>query len=357
MNFDNRTLTENSIFLLKKLVETESFSKMEDKAADIIESYFKSMQIFPCRVGNNLIVKNLHFDDGKETILLNSHIDTVKPNNGYTRNPFEAVIKDGKLYGLGSNDAGGALVALCHAFLKFYDVPHMNYNLAFIASAEEEISGGGGLSEALKSIDFDVDYAIVGEPTRMNMAIAEKGLLVLDCIAHGEAAHAAYDLGTNAIYKAVKDIEFIQNYKFEKVSPLLGPVKMTVTIINAGTQHNVIPDKCQFVVDIRINELYTHAEILSFLRDNLASEIMPRSMKFKSSSIPEDNFLVQSGIKMGLETYGSPTCSDQIHLSCPSLKMGPGDSHRSHIADEFIYLNEIEKAIDIYTELLGNVLE
>lgn len=345
-----------AIQLLMKLIETSSISKEEGKAAEVLINYFNSENINTLRYGNNVVAKNKYFDSAKETILLNSHLDTVKANTGYTRNPFEATIEENRLYGLGSNDAGGALVSLVNTFTYFYNKENLKYNLVFIASAEEEISSSEGLAYALNHVDFKPNYAIVGEPTNMNLAIAEKGLLVLDCTAKGVSGHAARNEGINAIYIALQDIEIIKNYKFEKISPILREVKMTVTMINSGTQHNVVPDECNYTIDIRINEYYSHQDVLDVLRKLLQSEIKPRSMKFKPSSIPLDNFLVQAGIAIGRTTYGSPTCSDQIHLNIPSFKMGPGESGRSHTANEFIYIDEITEAMNIYIKMLEKVM-
>ncbi len=304
---------------------------------------------------NNIWVKNKYFDESKPTILLNSHHDTVPVNKAYTRNPLDGAIEDGKLFGLGSNDAGGCLVSLLATFLYFYHKENLQYNLIFAASAEEEISGTNGIEMMYPQLG-KIDAAIVGEPTLMQMAIAEKGLLVIDCTVKGKAGHAAREEGENAIYKAMKYMEWFKNYQFEKVSDALGPIKMSITIINAGMQHNMVPDVCSFTVDIRINELYTHEEILKTIKENVTAEIVPRSMRMKSSSISVLHPLVQSGILLGRTMYGSPTTSDKALMDCPSLKMGPGDSARSHTADEFIYVKEIEEGIDLYIKLLENIL-
>ena len=349
------TLTTEAIALLQSLIQTPSLSKNENDTANILKVYLQKY-CNDVRVSeNNIWVKNKYYSADKQTILLNSHHDTVPANKGYTRNPFDGLIEDGKLFGLGSNDAGGALVSLLATFLHFYSKENLNYNLIFAATAEEEISGVNGI-ELLYPQLGNIDVAIVGEPTQMQMAVAEKGLLVIDCIVKGKAGHAAREEGDNAIYKALSAIEWFKNYQFEKVSATLGPVKMSVTVINAGMQHNMVPDACRFTVDIRINELYTHEEILKIVKENVAAEIMPRSMRMKSSGIAVSHPLVRSGIKLGREMYGSPTTSDKALMSCPSLKIGPGDSARSHSADEFIYVKDIEEGIDLYIQLLENIL-
>jgi acetylornithine deacetylase len=348
-------LTQDAIELLQSLIRRLSISKHENETAAILKTYLEKYCINVQTLENNVWVRNKHFDDSKPTILLNSHHDTVPANKAYTRNPLDASIEDGKLFGLGSNDAGGCLVSLLATFLYFYDKENLQYNLIFAASAEEEISGTNGIEMMYPQLG-KIDAAIVGEPTQMQMAIAEKGLLVIDCTAKGKAGHAAREEGGNAIYKAIKDIEWFRNYQFDKVSDTLGPIKMSVTIINAGMQHNMVPDICSFTVDIRINELYTHEEILKVIKENVAAEIVPRSMRMKSSSIHVSHPLVKSGIILGREMYGSPTTSDKALIVCPSLKMGPGDSARSHSADEFIYVKEIEEGIGLYIKLLENIL-
>lgn len=361
-------LYKDAVELLKQLIATPSFSKEEDKTADIIEAFLKSKNVDACRFLNNIWTRNKYFDESKPTILLNSHHDTVKPNKGYTLNPFSPIEKDGKLFGLGSNDAGGCLVSLIATFTHFYEQKDLRYNLVLAATAEEEISGANGIEALLKSQQFlkSVNKAseppfrgwgcIVGEPTQMNMAVAEKGLLVLDCTAHGKAGHAAREEGDNAIYKAIRDIEWFRTYKFDRVSNLLGPMKMSVTIINAGSQHNVIPAECKFTVDVRVNELYTFEEVLNIISQNVQCEVQPRSIRLSSSSIALNHPIVQSGIKLGRKYFGSPTTSDKALMPFPALKMGPGDSARSHTANEFIYLNEIKEGIELYIELLKPLL-
>ncbi len=348
-------LTKEAIELLQSLIQTPSLSRQEDKTATILKNYLEKNCTYVQRLKNNIWVQNQYFDRDNPTILLNSHHDTVPANMGYTRNYFDGIIENEKLFGLGSNDAGGALVSLLATFLHFYSKENLAYNLVFAATGEEEISGTDGI-ELLYAQLPNIDVAIVGEPTQMQMAVAEKGLLVIDCTVNGIAGHAAREEGENAIYKALKDIEWFQNFKFEKVSELLGPVKMSVTILNAGLQHNMVPEVCTFTVDIRINELYSHQEILKTISENTSCLVVPRSTRIKSSSIDISHPLVQSGIILGRKIYGSPTTSDKALISCPALKMGPGDSARSHTADEFIYIKEIEEGIKIYIKLLENIL-
>ena len=350
-------LTADSIALLKSLIACPSFSKEEDKTAQIIANFLSERNIPYSLKINNIWARNQLYNKDLPNILLNSHHDTVKPNANWTLNPFEPIEKDGKLYGLGSNDAGASLVSLLAVFLYFYYRTDLKYNLIFVASAEEEITGINGLELLFKENKLpNFEFAIVGEPTQMQMAIAEKGLMVVDCTCHGKAGHAAREEGENAIYKAVEDINWIKNYKFSKVSDLLGPVKLSATIINAGTQHNVVPDTCTYTIDVRINDLYTLDEVLDILKQNLNAEIKPRSMRLKPSHIDPEHPIVLSGKKMGLTTFGSPTTSDQAVIPYPSLKMGPGHSARSHTADEFIYLQEITEGIDTYIKLLKSLI-
>lgn len=348
-------LSKEAIELLKKLISTPSFSGEENETALLIMQWFSSHNIKFESNKHNIWAKNKHFDASKKTILLNSHHDTVKPNKGYTRDPFLPEIIDGKLYGLGSNDAGGCLVSLLAAFTYFYDKKDINYNLVMVASAEEESSGPNGLNSML-SIIPPIDFAIVGEPTLLQLAIAEKGLLVLDCKAKGTSGHAAHGNGDNAIYNAINDIQWFQNFEFPRISETLGKVKMTVTQINAGNQHNVIPANCEYVVDVRVTDAYTNQEVLDIVKSNVKSEVKARSLRLNSSSIPNNHPIVKAGIKLGKTTYGSPTLSDQAVLSCPSLKLGPGDSLRSHTADEFIYVNEIEEGVDLYIKILEEIV-
>jgi len=350
------TLTTKAIALLKKLIETQSFSSEEDKTALLIEGWFQEHKIEYKHTQNNVWAVNKHFDAGKPTLLLNSHHDTVKPNAGYTKDPFKAIVEDGKLYGLGSNDAGGCLVSLIATFTYFYNKENLKYNLVIVASAEEESSGQNGLNSML-SIIPQVDVAIVGEPTLMDLAIAEKGLVVFDAKVAGTPGHAAHPNKDNPIYNTIETLKWFKDYTFEKSSEALGDVKLTVTQINAGKQHNAIPAEVDLVVDVRVNDKYSNQEIANILtKEAPVTSITPRSLRLNSSSIPVEHKLVQAGLALGRKTYGSPTLSDQACLSCPSLKLGPGDSTRSHSADEFIYLAEIEEGIEIYVELLTRVI-
>lgn len=349
-------LTPSAIALLKQLIGTPSFSSEEDKTAAHIENWLQVHHIPFKRKDNNVYAFNKYFDADKPTLLLNSHHDTVRPNSAYTKDPFDAHIEDGKLYGLGSNDAGGCLVSLLATFAWFYDKPDLKYNLIIVASAEEESSGDKGLNSMIPVLPH-IDVAIVGEPTLMQLAIAEKGLVVFDATVKGTPSHAAHPNDNNAIYNTIRVLEWFRDYRFEKVSEVLGEVKMTVTQINAGKQHNVVPAETSLVIDVRVNDRYTNQEIADLLRaSSPCDEIIPRSLRLNSSSIPKTHPLVQAGIALGRETYGSPTLSDQAVLTCPSLKLGPGDSTRSHSADEFIYVREIEEGVKLYVELLEGVL-
>jgi acetylornithine deacetylase/succinyl-diaminopimelate desuccinylase-like protein len=352
---NNVKLHQEAVDLLKQLICTPSFSKEEDKTASIIESFLKTRGIEAHRHLNNVWATNFYFDSEKPTILLNSHHDTVKPNPGYTRNPFEPVIEDGKLFGLGSNDAGGPLVSLIATFLNFYEATHLKYNLVLAATAEEEISGVNGV-ESIWSQLPKIDCAIVGEPTLTEVAIAEKGLLVLDCVSHGKAGHAAREEGVNAIYEALKDIDWFRTYQFPKVSPALGKIKMSVTVIQAGQAHNQVPPECKFTVDVRVTDAYTLEEVLEIIKTRVQCTVTPRSLRLKPSGINERHPLVEAAKNTNRKLYGSPTTSDQALIPVSSIKMGPGDSARSHSADEFIYLNEIQNGIDTYTDLLTKIL-
>ncbi|MCD8740319.1 M20 family metallo-hydrolase [Mucilaginibacter roseus] len=351
---DKQHLFQQAVQLLQQLIATPSFSKEEDRTADIIEQFLKQHGIEVSRKLNNLWAWNKHFDAAKPTILLNSHHDTVKPNSGYTRDPFDAKIEDGKLYGLGSNDAGGCLVSLIAVFLYFYEQEGLKYNFCLATTAEEEISGVNGLELIIPELG-DLSFGIVGEPTQMHLAIAEKGLMVLDCTSHGKAGHAAREEGDNAIYKALTDIEWFRNFRFPKESEVFGPVKMSVTIINAGSQHNVVPASCTFTVDVRVTDAYRNEEVLEIIRKHVSCEVKPRSIRLKPSSIDKAHPIVQAGIALGRDTYGSPTTSDQSLLDIPSLKIGPGDSARSHTADEFVYVDEIKQGIEIYISMLEQI--
>jgi len=349
------TLQKDSLELLKNLISIQSFSKEEDNTADLIANFLQERQVKIHRKLNNIWAYNQHFDAKKPTLLLNSHHDTVRPNSGYTRNPYEPAVEDGKLYGLGSNDAGGCLVSLIATFLYFYAQEGLSYNICLAATAEEEISGNNGLECVLPDLG-ELEFAIVGEPTEMQLAIAERGLLVLDCTVTGKAGHAAREEGDNAIYKALKDIDWFRNYRFSKVSEVFGPLKMSVTIINAGSQHNVVPASCTFTVDVRVTDAYTNEEVLKIIRTNVECDVQPRSVRLKPSSIDKEHPLVQSGIALGRTTYGSPTTSDQALLSIPSVKVGPGDSARSHMADEYVFVDEIAAGIELYIAMLKPVI-
>lgn len=348
-------LFEEATELLKNLIAIPSFSEEESDTADLIQQFLKEKKIPTQRHKNNVWAVNKYFDPEKPTLLLNSHHDTVKPNSGYTKDPFSPIIEDKKLFGLGSNDAGGPLTSIIATFIHFYKQKELNYNLVLAATAEEEISGDNSISSILDKIP-EVDCAIVGEPTQMRLAVAEKGLMVLKCTAHGVSGHAARHEGENAIYKALRDIEWIRTYDFAKKSERLGPVKMTTTVIEAGSQHNVIPDSCSFTVDVRSTDAYTNNEILDIIKDHIESEIQAKSIRLNPSFMPHDHPLVIAGDHLSLEKYGSPTLSDQAFLSVPSLKLGPGKSSRSHTADEFIYLSELEEGIEIYIKLLNQIL-
>ncbi len=345
-----------AIGLLKALIAIPSFSKEEGKTADAIEGFLRSKGIPVRRLQNNIWAGNRHFDANKPTILLNSHHDTVRPNKAYTLDPFAPIEKDGKIYGLGSNDAGGCLVSLIETFRFYYDRSDLAYNLLLAATAEEEISGHNGIELLLPSLG-EIEFGIVGEPTKMQLAVAEKGLLVLDCVAQGRAGHAAREEGENAIYKALKDVGWFRVYKAPKVSELLGPVKMNVTVIDTDNKaHNVVPSQCHFVVDVRVNELYSFEELLGEIRANVGCEVLPRSLRMRSSSIPVDHPIVLSGLRLGRTCYGSPTTSDKALMPFPALKTGPGDSARSHTADEYIFVEEIAGGIEGYIELLKPVI-
>jgi acetylornithine deacetylase len=355
-NHSIENLYNNSIGLVKQLIATPSFSKEENDTAEIIVAFFEKNNIPHARVGNNIYAKNKNYDANKKSILLNSHHDTVKPNKGYTLDPFSPIEKEGKIFGLGSNDAGGCLVSLIATFLYYYEKADIAYNVVFAASAEEEISGVNGIELVLPFLG-NIDCGIVGEPTKLEMAVAERGLMVIDCVANGRAGHAARKEGESALYKALDDINWIRNYNFDKVSSLLGESMLTATVIETeNKQHNVVPSQCKFVIDVRVNELYTFDEILDALKNNLKSQFKPRTTRMKSTSISLEHPLVKAGIELGKGYYGSPTTSDKALMPFPTLKMGPGDSARSHTADEFIYLAEIEEGIKTYIQLLDKIL-
>jgi acetylornithine deacetylase/succinyl-diaminopimelate desuccinylase-like protein len=352
----NSILHDNALELLKSLIRIPSFSKEENDTALRIFEFLQSHGVEANRHGNNVWAVNRFFDKSKPTILLNSHHDTVKPNPQYSRDPFLPEIIDGKLFGLGSNDAGGPLVSLIAVFLYYYERTDLTYNLALAATAEEEISGTGGIESVWPQLP-SISFAIVGEPTLCCMATAEKGLMVLDCVARGKAGHAAREEGINAIYEALPDIEWFRTYKFQDISKTLGPIKMTVSIINAGKQHNVVPAECHFTVDVRVTDSYTLEEVLETIRKHVKCEVIPRSMRMRPSGIPDDHPLVKAASALHISCYGSPTTSDQALIPVPSVKMGPGDSARSHTADEYILVREVAQGIETYIAVLNNVFK
>jgi acetylornithine deacetylase/succinyl-diaminopimelate desuccinylase-like protein len=349
-------LKQEAVDLLKQLIAIPSFSREEDGTAALLEAHLRRNGVEPNRYMNNVWAANKYFDENKPSILLNSHHDTVKPNKAYTLNPFLPLEKDDKLYGLGSNDAGGCLVSILALFLHYYERRDLKYNLVFAATAEEEISGNNGIEVLLHQLP-PFEFGLVGEPTLMHMAVAERGLMVLDVTVTGKAGHAAREEGENALYKALPDINWFQSFKFERVSTLLGAVKMTVTVIDTENKaHNVVPPQCHFVVDTRVNELYSFEAILETIAQHVKSEVKPRSMRMRSTAIALDHPLVKAGIALGREYYGSPTTSDKALMPFPTLKMGPGDSARSHTADEFIYIREIQDGIEMFVDLLNKIV-
>jgi acetylornithine deacetylase len=347
-------LPDIAIDLLQQLITIPSFSKEEDKTAGLIYNFLNYHHMDVQRKGNNVWSMNKNFDANKPTLLLNSHHDTVKPNPGHTRDPFSPVVEGGKLFGLGSNDAGGPLVSLIATFFYLYLRDDLKYNLVLAATAEEEISGTGGIEMIWNDLP-KIDCAIVGEPTLMDVAIAEKGLMVLDCVSFGKAGHAAREEGVNAIYKALKDIEWFRTFEFPKISATLGRVKMSVTMISAGQAHNQVPPECGFTVDVRATDAYTLEEILETIKKNVPCEVTPRSLRLRPSGISKEHALYKAAEKLGIRMYGSPTTSDQALIPVPSIKLGPGDSARSHSADEFIYLHEIEDGINGYIKLIESL--
>jgi len=347
-------LFSESVELLTQLIKTPSFSGIEDDAAEILFHFMQSKSLQPFREKNNVWSRNLHWKEGKPVILLNSHIDTVKPVEGWDCDPFGATLEGDKLIGLGSNDAGAPLVSLLAVYRHFYLEENLPYNLIFCATAEEESSGKNGAAHMV-SVLGKVDFALVGEPTQMQLAIAEKGLVVLDCYVKGKAGHAARDEGVNSIYLAVDEINKLRNFRFEKASPILGEVKITVTQIEAGYQHNVVPDLCKMVVDCRTNECYSNKEVADILANLLQCEVVPRSLRLNSSGIDLEHPFVLRAKELGISCYGSPTMSDQSLLHFTSVKMGPGDSARSHTANEFVYLSEIKAGISQYITMLDGL--
>ncbi|MFT5860610.1 MAG: acetylornithine deacetylase [Flavobacteriaceae bacterium] len=342
---------QEALRLLKQLIATPSFSKEEDKTATIIADWLNERGVEVMQSNNNVWAKNEHFSYDKPTVLLNSHHDTVQANVNYSLDPFHPKEEDGKLFGLGSNDAGGAVVSLLATFMEFYSRIDLKYNLLIAITAEEEISGQHGIASLFSELP-DIEFAIVGEPTEMNLAIAEKGLMVIDGCATGISGHAAHTNTENPIYTAMKDLEWISNFQFDRNSSALGKVKMSVSQINAGKQHNLIPGACDFVIDVRVNDQYSNQEVFEIINENTVSKLTPRSFRLNSSSIDQNHPIVLAGLALGKTTFGSPTLSDQALISCPSLKIGPGKTERSHTADEFIYLHEIKEGIEIYIELI-----
>lgn len=348
-------LTKSAIELLKDLIAIQSYSGQEHQTADRIAEWLNNEDIKVHRKKNNVYAFNRNYQEGKPLLLLNSHHDTVKPNSAYTRDPFQAEVIDGKLFGLGSNDAGGPLVSLMACFAYWYELENLSHNIVLVASAEEENSGPNGLNSMLEILP-PIDVAIVGEPTLLDLAIAEKGLVIFDAEVHGTPSHAAHPNDNNSIYNTIPVLEWFRNFSFPKVSPTLGEVKVTVTQINAGTQHNVVPAKVDLVIDVRVNDCYSNREIAEILEAEAPCNLKARSLRLNSSRIDPEHPLVLAGIAMGRNTYGSPTLSDQAALSCPSLKLGPGDSRRSHSADEYIFVEEIEKGIALYIAMLEKLL-
>ena len=349
-------LQNDALELLKSLIVTQSFSKEEDPTANLLISWLEARGIEVKRDLHNVWAVNKHFDESKPTILLNSHHDTVKPNAAYTRDPFEAKIEDGKLYGLGSNDAGGCLVGLIATFVYFYEQDNLKYNFVLAATAEEEISGENGIAY-MQPILPKIDFAIVGEPTLLDLAIAEKGLVVFDGKVTGTPGHAAHiPNDKNPVFMALKDLNWFNTFEYPKISDSLGKVKMTVSQINAGKQHNVVPSGLNFVVDCRVTDAYTNQEIAEIIQENTDCEVTPRSLRLNSSFIDPNHEFVKAGLKLGKKTYGSPTLSDQCRLTCQSVKLGPGDSLRSHSADEFIYVQEVKDGVQFYIDILSEII-
>ena len=345
--------TSQAIDLLKRLIATPSISRDEATAADLVQAEFECWGFEPQRKGNNVWAQAWPYDEAKPTILLDAHIDTVKPNAAWVRDPFMPSVEDDRLYGLGSNDTGASVVTMFATFVRLAK-SEQPYNLIMLASAEEEVTGAGGVRAVLQELPT-IDFALVGEPTSLHPAVAEKGLMVLDCTSHGVAGHAAREEGVNAIYKALKDIEWFRTHRFERVSPMLGAVKMTVTGVEAGTQHNVVPAECRFMVDVRVNECYRNEELLAEICEAVECDVKPRSTHLNSSAIALDHPAVERLVEMGRVPFGSPTMSNQAVMPFTTLKLGPGDSARSHTADEYILLSEIAEAMELYYALLDNL--
>lgn len=352
---DFGNLYQEAAQLLEDLIRIPSFSREENKTADLIQSFLAGKGVETHRSGNNIWAFASEYNPVLPTVWLNSHHDTVKPNSGYTKDPFSPIYEDGKLFGLGSNDAGGPLVSLIACFCHFIGM-NLPFNLLMIASAEEEISGSNGISSLISTLP-EAELAIVGEPTQMRLAVAEKGLLVIDAKIKGKAGHAAREEGVNAIYLALEDLEEIRNFQFTKTSPFLGRTKVSCTVIKAGQQHNVVPDLCEYTLDVRVTDAYSLEEALEELQANLKADLYPRSLRLQSSHLPENHLLYRVADILDLETFGSPTLSDQALIPWPSVKIGPGDSARSHSADEFIFLEEIRKGIQGYISILHKYAE
>ena len=346
---------KDSVRLLSELIEIPSYSRQENDLVDFFQEKMVRDKISFKRIGNNLLAYNNQFKESKKTILLNSHVDTVLPNESYTMDPFTSTINEGKLFGLGSNDAGASLVCLYEVFKQFNVSTNEEYNVIFAATAEEEISGQNGIVKLLEHLP-PIELAIVGEPTALKIAIAEKGLLVLDCKCVGAGGHAAHG-GENAIYKALSDIDWFRHYQFEKQSEMLGPIKMQVTMLSAGTQHNALPAECRFTVDVRTTDAYLHEELLEIIKQHVSCKVKARSMRLRSSGLIQNHFITDVAAKLSIPTYGSPTLSDQALMPFPSIKIGPGISERSHAADEFIYLHEIKSGLQTYSQLIKKIIQ
>ena len=344
----------NHIDLLQSLIKTRSFSREEDGTASLIDDFLKSHGVSTSRHNNNIVAIHPGYDKKKKTVLLNSHHDTVKVNKGWTRDPFGAIIEDRTLYGLGSNDAGGCLVSLIWTFIHFYHKP-MSFNLILAATAEEEIFGPLGLSSLIDTVLPEIHLGIIGEPTSLQLGVAEKGLIVIDAVVKGKAGHAARKTGVNAINESIEDLQFLKEFTFPLVSEHLGPVTMQVTQIESGYQHNIIPDECKYVIDVRVNEHYSNQEIVDTLSQHLKADLTPRSLKWRSKGIDLSHPIVKTTEKLGIPSFGSPTLSDQMHCNFPTVKIGPGDSTRSHTPDEHIHLSEIEDGVKTYISLLDNL--
>ncbi len=351
MTITKESLATEALQLLQELIAIPSFSEEEDLTAALIQGWLQKHGVETQRQYNNIYAFNKYYDANKPNLLLNSHHDTVKPNAAYTKDPFNPHIEDKKLYGLGSNDAGGALVSLLATFVYFYQRDDLSYNIIMSATAEEEDAGDKSIS-ALLPILPKIDVAIVGEPTEMQLAVAEKGLVVFDALVEGTPSHAAHPNDNNAIYNCISVLQWFKDFEFDRISDVLGPVKMTVTQIKGGSQHNVVPAQVALVVDTRVNDCYSNEEVNKILQQEAPCKMVPRSLRLSSSSIPRTHPLVLSGMALGRTTYGSPTLSDQAELSCPSLKLGPGNSLRSHSADEFIYVYEVVEGVSLYIDIL-----